>query len=134
MNYVSNSEQRGGRRVRVAENLMHLAAEFFRVESNHQSLITITKADLAPNFSESTIYFTVLPQSQEDHALNFAKRKRRDFKQYVKKHVSMKKIPFFDFAIDEGEKHRQKIEKISHEIKDGDTSRNMSKSLLNNLS
>jgi len=115
------ADQKGGRRIRVAENLMHLAAEFFRVESNHQSLITITKADLAPNFSESTIYFTVLPQSQEEHALNFAKRKRREFKLYIKKRVSMKRIPFFDFAIDEGEKHRQRIEEISHEIKEGDT-------------
>jgi len=113
---MDKQEQKGGRRLRVAENLMHLAAEFFRVESNHQSLITITKADLAPNFSESTIYFTVLPQSQEEHALNFAKRKRRDFKLYIKKRVSMKRIPFFDFAIDEGEKHRQRIEEISHEI------------------
>ncbi len=115
---MDNKDNRGGRRLRVAENLMHLAAEFFRVESNHQSLITITKADLAPNFSESTIYFTVLPQSMEEHALNFAKRKRKEFKQYIKKHTSMRRIPFFDFAIDVGEKHRQRIDEISSEIKE----------------
>ncbi len=112
MSYTSNIKQNIGRRARVAENLMHLAAEFFKLESNHQSLITITKADLAPNFSESTIYFTVLPKSQEKNALNFAKRKRRDFKKFVKKQVNMRRIPFFDFAIDEGEKHRQKIDEI----------------------
>jgi ribosome-binding factor A len=111
-------DNKGGRRLRVAENLMHLAAEFFRIESNHQSLMTITRADVAPNFSESTIYFTVLPESQEEHALNFAKRKRRDFKHYVKKRVSMKRIPFFDFAIDAGEKHRQHIDEISRGIKE----------------
>ncbi len=115
MNIIDNNK--GQRRKRVAENLMHLAAEFFRIESNRQSLITVTKADLAPNFSESTIYFTVLPKSMEENALNFAKRKRREFKLYVKKKVSMKRIPFFDFAIDEGEKHRQRIEEISTELK-----------------
>ncbi len=113
---MDNKDERGGRRLRVSENLMHLAAEFFRTESNRQSLMTITRADLAPNFSESTIYFTVLPQSQEENALNFAKRKRKEFKLFVKKKVSMKRIPFFDFAIDEGEKHRQRIDEISREI------------------
>ncbi len=114
MNKKNNNK--GQRNKRVAENLMHLAAEFFRVESNHQSMITITKADLSPNFSESTIYFTVLPTEYEQEALNFAKRKRKDFKQYIKKHVNMKKIPFFDFAIDEGEKHRQRIDELSRKI------------------
>ena len=113
---MDNQDNRGGRRERVAENLLHLAAEFFRTESNRQSLITITKADLAPNFSESTIYFTVLPTKYEEEALNFAKRKRREFKQYIKKHTSMRRIPFFDFAIDEGEKHRQKIDEISRNV------------------
>jgi ribosome-binding factor A len=114
---IDSIDNKGGRRVRVAENLLHLAAEFFRTESNRQSLMTITKADVSPNFSESTIYFTVLPTEMEEHALNFAKRKRREFKQYVKKHTNMRRIPFFDFAIDEGEKHRQKIDAISAEIK-----------------
>jgi len=113
---INNNNNKGGRRERVAENLMHLAAEFFRTESNHQSLMTITRADLAPNFSESTIYFTVLPQSYEEQALNFAKRKRREFKQYIKAHTSMRRIPFFDFAIDEGEKHRQRIDEISRDV------------------
>ncbi len=113
MNIQNNTN---GRRIKVTENIMHLAAEFFRLKSNRRSLITITKADLSPNFSESTIYFTVLPTEYEEEALNFAKRKRREFKLYVKKHVSMKKIPFFDFAIDEGEKHRQRIDEISRNV------------------
>ena len=114
--HMDIKDSKGGRRPRVAENLMHLAAEFFRTESNRQSLMTITRADLSPNFSESTIYFTVLPTEYEEEALNFAKRKRREFKLYVKKHVSMKKIPFFDFAIDAGEKHRQRIDELSREV------------------
>jgi ribosome-binding factor A len=114
---MNSNNYKNGRRVRVAENLMHLAAEFFRTESNRRSLITITKADISPNFSESTIYFTVMPTEYEEEVLNFTKRKRREFKQYIKKNVSMKKIPFFDFAIDQGEKHRQRIDKLSRETK-----------------
>jgi len=113
---MESNQDRGGRNGRVAENLMHLAAEFFRTESNRRSLITITRADLSPNFSESTIYFTVMPTEYEEEALNFAKRKRREFKQYIKKHVSMKKIPFFDFELDYGEKHRQRIDEISRDV------------------
>ena len=113
---ILQNTNKTNRRERVRENLMHLAAEFVSKESNRQSLITITNANVSPNFSESTIFFTVIPESQEENVLNFLKRKRREFKQFVKQNTNMRKIPFFDFELDRGEKHRQKIEKISHKI------------------
>jgi len=44
--------------------------------------------------------------------LDFAKRKRAEFRDFAKKNIRAGRIPFFDFEIDAGEKHRQKIDAI----------------------
>lgn len=89
------------------------AADFMQRESNGASLITITNASLSNDEKYATILFTVLPADKEQPALEFAKRMRSEFKEYVKTHTKLGKIPMFDFAIDLGEKHRQKIDLIS---------------------
>jgi len=102
-------------RTQVIELLAHLAADFFARETNHQSLITITRADLSPDFKQATIYFSIFPQTHEETALHFAKRQRSEFRNFVKKNANMKTIPFFEFVIDDGEKNRQALEDLSHD-------------------
>lgn len=104
------------RQDRVIEHIAHLAADFLGRESNRQSLITVTRADVSPDYSKSAIYVTVLPESAEEDALNFLKRKRAEFKQYVKDHATLRKVPFFDFVLDTGEKHRQRLDEISRSL------------------
>lgn len=104
----------GQRKDKVADQLAHLAAEFLGRESNRQSLITVTCADISPDMRRATIYFVVLPEGAEKDALDFAKRKRSEFKTFVKEHTNLRVIPFFDFAIDVGEKHRQHLDEISN--------------------
>jgi ribosome-binding factor A len=89
------------------------AAEFLQRESNGISLITVTGARLSNDEKYATILFTVLPEEKEAAALEFAKRMRSEFKEYVKTHTKLGRIPMFDFEIDLGEKHRQKIDLIS---------------------
>ena len=89
------------------------AADFMQRESNGASLITITSVQLSNDEKYATILFTVLPEEKEQAALEFAKRMRSDFKEYVKAHTKLGRVPQFDFEIDRGEKHRQKIDVIS---------------------
>ena len=100
------------RQQKIAEQLAHLAADFLGKESNRQSLITVTRADISPDLSRATIFFTVLPDSYQDTALDFAKRKRAEFRTHVKKHTLLRRLPYFDFEIDYGEKHRQHLDTI----------------------
>lgn len=100
------------RQIQVAETLAHLAADFFARESNRQSLVTVTRADVSPDFKNVSIFFTVLPEKYEDAALKFAKRNRSEFREYIKEHVRMKFLPTFDFEIDYGEKNRQRIDDL----------------------
>ncbi|MBU6370878.1 MAG: ribosome-binding factor A [Patescibacteria group bacterium] len=89
------------------------AADYLQRESSGQSLITVTDVRLSEDEKYATILFTVLPEEKERAALEFAKRMRSDFKEYVKAHTNLGKIPLFDFDIDRGEKHRQRIDEIS---------------------
>src|SRR3954470_21753889 len=100
------------RQAKIIELLKHMASEFFREESSGTALITITDAHVSDDYKAATIFFTVFPENKETAALDFAKRRRSDFKHYVKDKSSLNRIPFFDFAIDEGEKNRQKIDAI----------------------
>jgi ribosome-binding factor A len=101
------------RQQQVSEQIAHLAADFLGKESNRQSLITVTRADISPDLKMATVYVSVLPDNQEEQALDFVKRKRSDFRAFVKKNTKLRVLPFLDFAIDYGEKHRQHLDDIS---------------------
>ena len=101
------------RQTKVSEAIAHLAADFFARESNAQSLITVTRADVSPNLKNVKVYFSVLPEKFEESALAFAKRNRTDFRDYLKQHSVLQYLPDVDFAIDYGEKNRQRIDDLT---------------------
>ncbi len=101
------------RKEKLPELLKHLAAEFVEKESNRTSLITITNALLSQNGQRVQILFTVLPDNQETAVLDFLQRKKKDFFEFVDKNAKIGRMPRIDFAIDKGEKNRQRIEFLS---------------------
>jgi len=100
---------------KIAEIIQRAAAEYLSRESNRVALITVTAVRLSNDEKYATILFTVLPTEKEQAALEFAKRMRSDFREYVTEKTKIGRVPFFDFAIDEGEKHRQTIDRLSLE-------------------
>ena len=101
------------RHPQVAEIIAHCAADFFARESNRQSLVTVTHADLSPDLKQTTIFFTVLPESAEETVLQFAKRSRTDFRKFLMDHTRLHPVPTVDFEIDYGEKNRQRIDDLT---------------------
>jgi ribosome-binding factor A len=69
----------------------------------------VTNATCSPNLKKATIYITVLPDSKQNAALGFVKRNRGELRDFLKKNMEVKNIPFIDIEIDLGEKNRQKI-------------------------
>ena len=100
------------RNEKVANLIKELAAEFLGRENNRTSLITVTSATASPDLKRATIFITVFPTSKEKDALEFAKRKRPELREFLKKNMTIKVIPFIEFAIDLGEKNRQKIDEL----------------------
>lgn len=107
--------QENKRNEKVANQIKELAAKFLGRENNRTSLITVMRATTSPDLKRATIFITVLPNSKEKSALDFVKRKLKDLREYLKKNMPVKIIPFLDVAIDLGEKNRQKIDELLRE-------------------
>jgi ribosome-binding factor A len=103
------------RNEKIGNLIKELAARFLNEESNRTSLVTVTDCSTSSDLKRATVFFTVLPTDKEEVVLEFAKRKRTDFRNFIKKNMKSKLIPFIDFAIDKGEKNRQKIDGLLRE-------------------
>ncbi len=102
---------------RLEEQLKMHAAAFLEYEGNKSSLLTVTGIEMTDGGKTATILFTVFPDTMEKTALEFAKRKRSEFRKYIRDHSAINRIPHLDFGIDRGEKNRQRIEELTREIK-----------------
>ena len=105
------------RQEKMNEELAHRAGEFIQSIATKQSLITVTHADISPDFKNATIFISVLPESEERAALGFINRNLHEFRDFLKKKISIHSIPFCTFVIDLGEKNRQRIDELSREAR-----------------
>ncbi len=105
------------RNEKFAHLIQKLGAQFLGKVNNQTSLITVTSVTTSPDLRRATIFITVLPESKEKAALDFAKRKRAELREVLKKNMKTKVIPFIEIEIDKGEKHRQKIDELLREAK-----------------
>src|SRR5947207_1639922 len=104
---------------RTEQLLKELAARFIQEESNGRSLITVTDCKLTRDFGRATFFVSVLPASAEAGAEEFIKRKRGEFRDYLKKHSKIGKLPFVEMMLDPGEKNRQRVDELLGEDKNG---------------
>ncbi|MBX4215448.1 ribosome-binding factor A [Candidatus Parcubacteria bacterium] len=100
------------RQEKAIEGLRRAAAEFLEMESNKTTLITVTRATIAPDFKRATLFITVLPEEREAQALDFARRKLKAFREFAKERLNFRQIPFFSFELDKGDKVRRKIDEL----------------------
>ncbi len=103
---------------RARSLLTELIATFIREEANTSPLITVTNLTISPNYHNVMVHITTIPEGGENDALIFLKRKGGDLREYVKKNGRLKHLPYFDFMIDYGERHRQHIDKIANDIQE----------------
>jgi ribosome-binding factor A len=100
------------RTIAHAEHLKELASTFVSLESNRTSLITVTRVDLTPVGDKVTFFVTVFPEDAEGPALGFLMRKRGECRTYIKEHAPMKRIPHVEFALDEGDRKRRRVDEL----------------------
>jgi len=100
------------RNEKIANSIKELAAQFLSRENDRTSLITITACTVSPDLKRATIFITVFPETKEKDALDFIKRKLKELREFLKKSLQIKIIPFLEVAIDQGEKNRQKIDEL----------------------
>jgi len=98
---------------KIQEALRTTAAEFLAREAGRQSLITVTNTIVSNDGHRGMIYITVLPTSAEESAVRFANRNRTELAAFFKKRVKGVQFPHVEFAIDLGEKNRQRLDELS---------------------
>lgn len=108
----------GGRHIRVESLLREIIAAFVQQEANTDPLITITRVTSAPDYRRMTVFFTTIPDGREEDALIFLKRAGGDLRGFIKKKSNLKIIPFLEFSVDYGERHRQHIDEIARDIEE----------------
>ena len=104
------------RHQRVESLIRELVAAFIQQEANTDPLITVTRVTSSPDYRRMTVFFTTIPEGKEDNAIAFLKRTGGELRSYVKKKSNLKIIPFLEFSVDYGERHRQNIDEIAREI------------------
>jgi ribosome-binding factor A len=106
------------RHLRVESLIRELVAKYIQSEANTNPLITVTRATTTPDYRRVTIFFTTIPEGKanEGAALAFLMRTGSELRGYVKKKSNLKIIPFIEFMVDYGERHRQHIDEIAREI------------------
>lgn len=92
--------------------IIPVVAEYLNYHGNGSSMITVTNCIVSDDLKRATVYITVLPDAKEAEALNFAKRQRSEIREYLKKKTKIGLLPFIDIEIDQGEKHRQRIDEL----------------------
>ncbi len=102
---------------KMGEIIHRLAADFVLRESTPSSLITITRVVLNESAKVADIYFTTLPDKQQDTALKFLERKGSEFMFFVRDKSKIGIVPHLRWKIDYGERNRQRLDEISENTK-----------------
>ena len=98
------------RKEKVHNLVRELAAKFLQTKTGGGYLISLTDSSITPDLKRIKIFMTVLPDQEEKMAMKFVASQASDLHEYLKKNMHMKFIPFITFAIDKGEKSRQRFE------------------------
>ena len=100
------------RQQKISDTLLAVAGQYIAREANRDTLITPTNATISPDLKNATIYLSVFPDTKEKQALAFVERHQSDFRSFMKSRVHFKVLPRITFAIDYGEKNRQRIDDL----------------------
>jgi len=83
-------------------------------------LPTITYVKCTPDIKKAVIGLSILPANHSGTALKRIRKHNKLIIDTLRKKLDLKFIPRITWEIDEGEKHRNKIEKILEKIKQED--------------
>lgn len=100
---------------KAGSQLRDFAAEFIAREAGRSTLITPTRVGFGRNPKFATIFVSVFPAEETEHALSFLNRNVNEFREYLKKRGRFSLLPFIKFERDVGEENRQRLDELSKE-------------------
>ncbi len=76
-------------------------------------IVTVTSVKTSPDFLNTDILITVMPDSKEKEALMEIDKNIYDIQKIINKKLNIKNVPKLSFKIDEGTKNLYKIDRGS---------------------
>lgn len=101
---------------KAASELRDLMGEFIAREAGRSTLITPTRVVFGNNPKFATIFISVFPETEMEHAIAFLSRNTTEFREYLKKHGRFSVLPFVKFLPDYGEENRRRLDELSKEL------------------
>ena len=98
------------RQEKVNSLFERLASSFFAKEKTG-SIITVTHIASSKDLKSVKIFISIFPENKEKEVLSLLRGKAGELRRYIGSQIKMKFLPFFEIAIDEEEKTKQKIDK-----------------------
>ncbi len=102
---------------KLSSAIQAAVGEYLANKRFDDAMVTVTSISLSRNFSKAIIGVSVFPESKEKRVVQKLNRGKGLFAKYVKSTTRISNIPLFSFVVDEGEKHRQRIDELSRESK-----------------
>lgn len=122
MDFGRPDEKRGShgtkhiRDEKALSRLTELAARYIAREAGRGTLITPMRSLLSPDRKYATIFVSIFPDQEREHALKFLNRHGDLFRDFLKKEGRFAVLPFVKFEFDYGEENRQHVEALSKDI------------------
>jgi ribosome-binding factor A len=85
---------------RAESIIQKLASEFINRESNRTSLITVTQVEYDDRTRATSIFISTYPEKDTRGAVEFLNRNRDEFRDYIKKHSRLARLPRVLFQAD----------------------------------
>ncbi len=98
---------------KAGSELRDLMGEFIAREAGRSTLITPTRVEFGRNPKFATIYLSVFPETETEHAIAFLSRNTTEFRDFLKKHGRFSVLPFVKFLPDYGEENRRRLDELS---------------------
>jgi ribosome-binding factor A len=96
--------------------ITELAAKYIALEAGRSTLITPLRTHISRDGKHATIYVSVYPTDQGEHAITFLMRHKDLFRSYLRTRSRFPVLPFIKFEIDYGELNRQHLDEISRDL------------------
>ena len=84
----------------LTESIRNYSGDFFARNTSGGSMITVTNVWVSPDNKTADVFISVLPESKNEAAFNFAKRQRTELQKYLFTKIKLSHLPFLDIILD----------------------------------
>ena len=80
-------------------------------------MVTVTKVDTYSNMSEADVYFTVLPEKNNQEADEFLQKHVFEIQQFLNKSLPIRPVPKLVFKVDRGQELAERVYDLLGKVK-----------------